>query len=50
MSAINEKHSKRLKVVTSFLATWEQLKFSQFHTMSLEPFFTGYDHLPLLHT
>ena len=41
MSAINEKHSKMLKIVTSFSATWEQLEFTQFHTMSLKAFFTG---------
>ena len=41
MSAINEKHSKMLEIVTSFSATWEQLEFTQFHTMSLKAFFTG---------
>ena len=40
MSAINEKHSKMLEIVT---ATWEQLEFTQFHTMSLEAFFTGFE-------
>ena len=29
-----------LKIVTSFLATWEQLNFTQFHTLSPKAFFT----------
>ena len=45
MSAINEKHLKMLEIVTSFSATWEQLEFTQFHTMSLEAFFTGHEYL-----